>query len=193
MRHVALFVRDMAACEHFYVELLGMQVEWRPELIRASDTVTLSAGVVNVGPVAAGGETGVQLGDKRLIGIASRNDRLELWLAIHRPARRAPQADSWHGQPARACSIFNTRSHPEPVAQRVTGFRLPVPSPAAGAHFSRERGHAAADRRCRGSRSREKGSGVARSHRHAGTRGSPSFTALWRGASAGRDCASTRQ
>ena len=31
MRHVALFVRDLAACERFYVELLGMQVEWRPD------------------------------------------------------------------------------------------------------------------------------------------------------------------
>ncbi|MEJ2575302.1 MAG: VOC family protein [Gammaproteobacteria bacterium] len=31
VRHVALFVRDLAACEHFYVDLLGMQVEWRPD------------------------------------------------------------------------------------------------------------------------------------------------------------------
>ncbi len=31
MRHVALFVRDLAECERFYVELLGMQVEWRPD------------------------------------------------------------------------------------------------------------------------------------------------------------------
>lgn len=31
MRHVALFVRDLAACERFYVELLGMQEEWRPD------------------------------------------------------------------------------------------------------------------------------------------------------------------
>jgi catechol 2,3-dioxygenase-like lactoylglutathione lyase family enzyme len=31
MRHVALFVRDLAACEHFYVELMGMRVEWRPD------------------------------------------------------------------------------------------------------------------------------------------------------------------
>lgn len=31
MRHVALYVRDMPACEHFYVKLLGMQVEWRPD------------------------------------------------------------------------------------------------------------------------------------------------------------------
>lgn len=31
LRHVALNVADMAACEHFYVQLLGMQVEWRPD------------------------------------------------------------------------------------------------------------------------------------------------------------------
>lgn len=31
MRHVALFVRNMEACEHFYVQLLGMEVEWRPD------------------------------------------------------------------------------------------------------------------------------------------------------------------
>lgn len=31
MRHVALFVRDLAACERFYVDLVGMQVEWRPD------------------------------------------------------------------------------------------------------------------------------------------------------------------
>jgi catechol 2,3-dioxygenase-like lactoylglutathione lyase family enzyme len=31
MRHVALFVEDMDACLHFYVNLLGMQVEWQPD------------------------------------------------------------------------------------------------------------------------------------------------------------------
>ena len=31
MRHIALHVRDLQAAEHFYVELLGMQVEWRPD------------------------------------------------------------------------------------------------------------------------------------------------------------------
>jgi catechol 2,3-dioxygenase-like lactoylglutathione lyase family enzyme len=29
MRHVALNVADLEACEHFYVGLLGMTVEWR--------------------------------------------------------------------------------------------------------------------------------------------------------------------
>lgn len=29
--HVALFVKNFAACEQFYCELLGMLVEWRPD------------------------------------------------------------------------------------------------------------------------------------------------------------------
>ena len=44
MRHVALFVRDMAACEHFYVNLLGMAVEWRPD----DNNVYLSSGGDNL-------------------------------------------------------------------------------------------------------------------------------------------------
>lgn len=31
MRHVALNVRDMPAAERFFVQLLGMEVEWRPD------------------------------------------------------------------------------------------------------------------------------------------------------------------
>ena len=31
LRHVALYVRDMEASLHFYVDLLGMQVEWHPD------------------------------------------------------------------------------------------------------------------------------------------------------------------
>jgi catechol 2,3-dioxygenase-like lactoylglutathione lyase family enzyme len=44
MHHVALFVPNLEACEHFYVELLGMQVEWRPD----PDNVYLSSGSDNV-------------------------------------------------------------------------------------------------------------------------------------------------
>ena len=44
MRHVALFVDDLAACEHFYVELLGMRVEWRPD----PDNVYLTSGNDNL-------------------------------------------------------------------------------------------------------------------------------------------------
>lgn len=44
MRHVALFVERFEACEQFYVEWLGMAVEWRPD----PDNVYLSSGVDNV-------------------------------------------------------------------------------------------------------------------------------------------------
>ena len=44
MRHVALNVSDMAACERFYVDLLGMQVEWRPD----DDNVYLTSGHDNL-------------------------------------------------------------------------------------------------------------------------------------------------
>ncbi len=44
LRHVALYVRDLAAVERFYVELLGMSVEWRPD----PDNVYLTSGVDNL-------------------------------------------------------------------------------------------------------------------------------------------------
>ena len=44
MHHVALFVEDLAACEHFYVDLLGMVVEWRPD----PDNVYLTSGSDNL-------------------------------------------------------------------------------------------------------------------------------------------------
>lgn len=44
MRHVALNVRDLEACEQFYVELLGMSVEWRPD----ADNVYLTSGNDNL-------------------------------------------------------------------------------------------------------------------------------------------------
>ena len=57
MRHVALNVEDMAACEQFYVGLLGMRVEWRPD----PDNLYLTSGCDNLAlhraagaPAAAG-------------------------------------------------------------------------------------------------------------------------------------------
>ena len=44
MRHVALFVDRLEECEHFYTELLGMAVEWRPD----ADNVYLSGGNDNL-------------------------------------------------------------------------------------------------------------------------------------------------
>ncbi|MFT7413990.1 MAG: catechol 2,3-dioxygenase-like lactoylglutathione lyase family enzyme [Methylophagaceae bacterium] len=44
MRHIALYVHALETCEHFYVELLGMQVEWRPD----PDNVYLTSGNDNL-------------------------------------------------------------------------------------------------------------------------------------------------
>jgi catechol 2,3-dioxygenase-like lactoylglutathione lyase family enzyme len=44
LRHVALYALDLAACEHFYVGLLGMEVEWRPD----PDNVYLTSGRDNL-------------------------------------------------------------------------------------------------------------------------------------------------
>ena len=44
MRHVALFVEDIDACLHFYMDLLGMQLEWQPD----ADNYYLTSGSDNV-------------------------------------------------------------------------------------------------------------------------------------------------
>ena len=44
LRHVALNVRDLAACERFYRERLGMRVAWRPD----DDNVYLTSGSDNL-------------------------------------------------------------------------------------------------------------------------------------------------
>ncbi len=44
LRHVALFVADLEASEAFFVDLMGMEVEWRPD----PDNVYLTSGNDNL-------------------------------------------------------------------------------------------------------------------------------------------------
>ena len=44
MRHIALYANKFQECEDFYVKLLGMQVEWRPD----PDNVYLTSGNDNL-------------------------------------------------------------------------------------------------------------------------------------------------
>ncbi len=44
MRHIALFVTALVAGEHYYVDLLGLSVEWRPD----NNNVYLSSGNDNL-------------------------------------------------------------------------------------------------------------------------------------------------
>lgn len=44
LRHIALVVADLEACERFYTDLLSMRVEWRPD----ADNVYLTSGHDNL-------------------------------------------------------------------------------------------------------------------------------------------------
>jgi catechol 2,3-dioxygenase-like lactoylglutathione lyase family enzyme len=44
LRHVALVVNNLEACEKFYCDLMGMNVEWKPD----SDNVYLTSGNDNL-------------------------------------------------------------------------------------------------------------------------------------------------
>ena len=77
MRHVALNVINMDVCEDFYVNLLGMSVEWRPD----SDNVYLTSGNDNLALHRAGSapsETGQRL------------DHIGFFIAT------PEQVDAWH-------------------------------------------------------------------------------------------------
>lgn len=79
LRHVALFVEDLEACEHFYVDLLGMAVEWRPD----ADNVYLCGGCDNLALHRWTG--GTFQGDQRLdhIGfIVDSADDVDQWAAF---------------------------------------------------------------------------------------------------------------
>jgi catechol 2,3-dioxygenase-like lactoylglutathione lyase family enzyme len=44
LRHVALFVREMDACLRFYIDVLGMRLEWQPD----ADNYYLTSGSDNL-------------------------------------------------------------------------------------------------------------------------------------------------
>jgi catechol 2,3-dioxygenase-like lactoylglutathione lyase family enzyme len=52
LRHIALNTKNLEACEHFYVDLLGMRVEWRPD----PDNVYLTNGGDNLALHRTSGE-----------------------------------------------------------------------------------------------------------------------------------------
>lgn len=77
MRHVALFVTQFDETERFYVDLLGMQVEWRPD----NDNVYLCSGNDNLALHRA--HKGAPEGPQRLDHIGFIIDDID-------------QVDAWH-------------------------------------------------------------------------------------------------
>jgi catechol 2,3-dioxygenase-like lactoylglutathione lyase family enzyme len=56
LRHVALFIKNFNDCEHFYVDLLGMEIDWRPDpdnlyLTTGSDNLALHRAPDGFNPV----------------------------------------------------------------------------------------------------------------------------------------------
>jgi catechol 2,3-dioxygenase-like lactoylglutathione lyase family enzyme len=44
LNHVALWIKNFEACEKFYIELLGMKIDWRPD----ADNIYLTSGKDNL-------------------------------------------------------------------------------------------------------------------------------------------------
>jgi catechol 2,3-dioxygenase-like lactoylglutathione lyase family enzyme len=78
LRHVALTVKAFEACERFYVELLGMAVEWRPD----ADNLYLNSGRDNLALHRAPSHA-----------IFGRHQHLDhIGFAVHVPG----EVDRWH-------------------------------------------------------------------------------------------------
>jgi catechol 2,3-dioxygenase-like lactoylglutathione lyase family enzyme len=79
LRHVALFVDDIDACLHFYIDILGMQLEWQPD----ADNYYLTSGSDNLALHRAPGRQYTS-GSQRLdhIGfIIGTPDEVDAWHA----------------------------------------------------------------------------------------------------------------
>ncbi len=74
LRHVALFVADLEAAAQFYVNLLGFEVEWRPD----EDNLYLSSGADNL--ALHRGEPAETVGRLDHIGIVLRQpEDVDAW------------------------------------------------------------------------------------------------------------------
>jgi len=91
LRHLALTVGDLAACERFYVDLLGFAVEWRPD----PDNVYLRLGADNLALHKYAAPDDVDAAAFR----ARRGQHLaHLGIVVPRPA----DVDAWHAHLAAA-------------------------------------------------------------------------------------------
>lgn len=120
MRHVALFVRDMAACEQFYVNLLGMEVEWRPD----EHNVYLTSGGDNVALHQAEPDVKRDEASQRLDHIGFFLDSAEAvdhwfdWLNSHQVRMRSEPRDHRDGARSFYCydpdgTLVQMIHHPE--------------------------------------------------------------------------------
>jgi len=77
-RHIALFVEAYESCEHFYTQILGLEVQWRPD----KDNVYLTMGQDNLA-----------LHRRNKAGASSTNRRLD---HIGLVLAEASEVDKWY-------------------------------------------------------------------------------------------------
>ena len=90
LRHVALFVADLEASLQFYVDLLGMVVEWEPD----SDNVYLTSGNDNLAlhRIDDSVAEGVQVDDGHHVFKASQQRLDHIGFIID----KADEVDAWY-------------------------------------------------------------------------------------------------
>ena|SRR5579863_4506946 len=86
IRHVALFMRDLDAAERFWVDIMGYEVEWRPD----ADNVYLRGGRDNLAlhRAAPGAPAGRGVLDHIGLAVAAADD-VDAW-AAHLEAKGVP-------------------------------------------------------------------------------------------------------
>ena len=91
MRHIALAVVELEACERFYVDLIDYRVEWRPD----ADNVYLTCGVDSIA-LHRGVAAGAAAGHLDHLGIILREaGDVDIWFRFLRsqgvPVEAAPR------------------------------------------------------------------------------------------------------
>jgi len=101
LRHLALNVRDVAAMQRFYVDLLGFAVEWEPD----ADNVYLSSGIDNLALHRATGLVGAEGGVLDHLGLIVRSpDDVDRWAAfLEAQGVTLDAKPSTHRDGARSC------------------------------------------------------------------------------------------
>ena len=125
MRHLALNVIHLEAAERFYVELLGMKVEWRPD----PDNIYLCSGCDNLALHRAVHEPHADIGQRldHLGFILRKPEDVDAWyaflLAHHVPMDKPPRT---HRDGARSFYCF------DPDGNRVQMIYHPPVAAACG-------------------------------------------------------------
>jgi catechol 2,3-dioxygenase-like lactoylglutathione lyase family enzyme len=97
--HVALQVHDLEACERFYVDLVGMRVEWKPD----ADNTYLTSGRDNLALHRVTGDFGATQRLDHIGFVLDRPEDVDAWFAfLESQSVRMAKAPKTHRDGARS-------------------------------------------------------------------------------------------